>query len=286
MANHVPLARILRDSALELLLTFCMLFGVASIVRWVIGPSPISRMLPEIHVELLIVGLAVAVLIAGLILSPPGKETGGHMNPAISFAMWRFGVFPGTGVVPYAVAQLVGSVLGVVVARIVWGPVVAEPPVAYAVLQPGPGWSDVELFIAEALSMAVIVLLVGICLTRPRMAPFVPLDRRRLDRVSNRRAWHLYGRRCKSSPPVRAGCSFGTDSVPLGLSGRANGRCDARDMGQKDSPAPPICAHTQTMRHSPRRQLVVKLKDGCVAILQRDGRLYKASGVLQQRLSL
>lgn len=174
MANHVPLARILRDSALELLLTFCMLFGVASIVRWVIGPSPISRMLPEIHVELLIVGLAVAVLIAGLILSPPGKETGGHMNPAISFAMWRFGVFPGTGVVPYAVAQLVGSVLGVVVARIVWGPVVAEPPVAYAVLQPGPGWSDVELFIAEALSMAVIVLLVGICLTRPRLAPFVP----------------------------------------------------------------------------------------------------------------
>ena len=174
MANQVPLARILRDSTLELLLTFCMLFGVASIVRWVVGPSPISRMLPEIHAELLIVGLAVAILIAGLIVSPPGKETGGHMNPAISFAMWRFGVFPGAGVVPYIIAQLLGSVLGVLVARIVWGPVAAEPPVAYAVLQPGPGWSDAELFIAEALSMAVIVLLVGICLTRPRFAPFVP----------------------------------------------------------------------------------------------------------------
>src|ERR1700722_16392638 len=155
-------------------LTFLMLFGVTSIVRWVIGPSPISRMIPQIHAELLIVGATVAILIAGLILSPPGRATGGHMNPAISLAMWRFGVFPGVGVVPYIVAQLLGSVLGVVVARAVWGPVVAEPPVAYAVLQPGPGWSTGALFVAETLSMAAIVFLVGICLAVTRLAPFVP----------------------------------------------------------------------------------------------------------------
>src|SRR6202048_4492465 len=151
-----------------------MLFGVASIVRWVVGPSPISRMLPEIHAELLIVGLAVAILIAGLIVSPPGKETGGHMNPAISFAMWRFGVFPGAGVVPFAVAQLLGSLLGVLAARGVWGSVVAEPSVAYAVLQPGPGWSGVELFVAETFSMAVIVIIVGACLAAQRLATLVP----------------------------------------------------------------------------------------------------------------
>jgi glycerol uptake facilitator-like aquaporin len=172
--EQLPLARILRDSALELLLTFLMLFGVISIVRWVIGPSPISQTIREIHAELLIVGVAVAVLIAGLILSPPGRITGAHMNPAISFAMWRFGVFPGAGVVPYIVAQLLGSVLGVALARAVWGPVVAESPVAYAVLQPGPGWSTLTLFVAETLSMAVIVLLVGICLAVHRLAPFVP----------------------------------------------------------------------------------------------------------------
>jgi glycerol uptake facilitator-like aquaporin len=172
--ERVTFARLVRDSALELLLTFLMLFGVTSIVRWVIGPSPISRMIPQIHAELLIVGATVAILIAGLILSPPGRTTGGHMNPAISLAMWRFGVFPGVGVVPYMVAQLLGSVLGVVVARAVWGPVVAEPRVAYAVLQPGPGWSSMSLFAAETLSMAVIVLLVGVCLAVPRLAPFVP----------------------------------------------------------------------------------------------------------------
>jgi len=172
--QQVPFARILRDSALELLLTSVMLFGVTTIVRWVIGPSPISRAIPQIHAELLIVGAGVGILIAGLILSPAGKITGGHMNPAISLAMWRFGVFPGGGVVPYVVAQLLGSVLGVLMARSVWGPVVAEAPVAYAVLQPGLGWSSVTLFAAETVSMGTIILIVGLCLASPRLASFVP----------------------------------------------------------------------------------------------------------------
>jgi glycerol uptake facilitator-like aquaporin len=34
----------------------------------------------------LIVGVGVAILIAGLILSPRGRTTGGHMNPAISLS--------------------------------------------------------------------------------------------------------------------------------------------------------------------------------------------------------
>ena len=173
-AERVALAQLARNSAFELILTVILLFGVTSIVRWVIGPSLMSRGIPQIHAELLIVGAAVALLLAGLILSPPGRASGGHMNPAISLAMWRFGVFPGAGVVPYTVAQLLGSVLGVLAARALWGQVVAEPPVVYAVLQPGPGWSTGGLFAAETLSMAVIVFLVGTCLAVPRLAPFVP----------------------------------------------------------------------------------------------------------------
>ena len=172
--EHATSARLARDSAFELILTSVLLFGVVSIVRWVIGPSPISRAIPGIHAELCIVGAAVALLLTGLILSPPGRISGAHTNPAISLAMWRFGVFPGVGVAPYALAQLLGSALGVVAARQVWGTVLTEPQIMYAALQPGPGWSTLELFIVEALGMAVIVFLVGICLAVQRMTPFVP----------------------------------------------------------------------------------------------------------------
>jgi glycerol uptake facilitator-like aquaporin len=169
-----PFARLARDSAFELILTFVLLFGVATIVRWVIGPSPISRAVPGIHGELWIVGAAVALLLSGLILSPMGRASGAHTNPAISLAMWRFGVFPGEAVIPYAAAQLLGSVIGVIAARALWGHIVAEQPVVYAALQPGTGWSAWEVFATEAFGMAVIVFLIGLCLAVQRLTPFVP----------------------------------------------------------------------------------------------------------------
>jgi glycerol uptake facilitator-like aquaporin len=172
--ESVAVVQLGRHTAYELILTSILLFGVASIVRWVIGPSVISRAIPQIHGELVLVGVAVALLLAGLILSPLGRASGGHMNPAISLTMWRFGVFPGAGVVPYTVAQLLGSVVGVLAARVVWGEVIAERPVVYATLQPGPLWTIAELFAAETVSMAVIVLIVGICLADDRVARFVP----------------------------------------------------------------------------------------------------------------
>ena len=173
-AGRVSFDRLARDSAFELILTSILLFGVVSIVRFVIGPSRISGTIPGIHAELWIVGTAVALLLTGLILTPPGRASGGHMNPAISLAMWRFGVFPGAGVIPYAIAQLLGSVLGVATARSMWGKAVAEPPVVYAALQPGSGWSNWELFAAEAFGMTVIVFLVGLCLAVQRLTLFVP----------------------------------------------------------------------------------------------------------------
>jgi hypothetical protein len=88
---------ILWHSALEFLLTFVLLFGVVTIVRWVIGPSVVARTIPHIHLQVLIIGTAVGLLITGLILSPPGRASGGHVNPAISLAMWRFGSFPRLG---------------------------------------------------------------------------------------------------------------------------------------------------------------------------------------------
>lgn len=165
---------LMAHSVLELILSSILLFGVTTIVRFVMGPSPISRVFPQIHVQLFIAGTAVALLLAGLSMSPPGKASGGHMNPAISFAVWRFGVIPGAGLMPYIIAQLLGSVLGVLAARAAWGQVVDQPPVLCAVIQPTAAWSAAQLFFAELVGTGVIIFAVGYFLSIPRLAPLVP----------------------------------------------------------------------------------------------------------------
>jgi len=172
--SQLQLGTLIRNSMLELILTSALLFGVTTFVRFVVGPSLISRALPQIHVQLFLVGALVAVLLSLLIISRAGKVSGGHMNPAISLAMWRFGVFPAVGIVPYIAAQLLGSILGVLAARAVWGAIVARPPVLYAVIQPAPDWSSAQLFAAELIVMGLIVFVVGYFLSNPRLAPKVP----------------------------------------------------------------------------------------------------------------
>ena len=59
----VAIVQLGRHTAYEFILTSILLFGVASIVRWVIGPSVISRAIPQIHAELVLVGAAVAFVV-------------------------------------------------------------------------------------------------------------------------------------------------------------------------------------------------------------------------------
>jgi glycerol uptake facilitator-like aquaporin len=79
VTRSISLRTIIWHSALEFSLTFVLLFGVVTIVRWVVGPSAVARAIPDIHLQLLIIGAAVGLLITGLILSPLGRTSGGHM---------------------------------------------------------------------------------------------------------------------------------------------------------------------------------------------------------------
>ena len=177
-------------------------------------------MIPQIHGELLIVGAAVGLLLAGLILSPPGGVGGPYESCHLTRHV-ALRCLPGAGVLPYTIAQLLGSVLGVLAARAVWGQVVAEPPVLYAVLQPGARWSTGELFAAEALSMGVIVFLVGSVRGAPHGAACA-LGRRGPDRNGDRATRHVHRRQRKPSPPVRTGSDVRTVALPVGLSPRTD----------------------------------------------------------------
>lgn len=163
-------------AALELAMTAGMLFIVVTVTRWLMGTmnSAAGGWWNTPQARLLAVAPLAGYTITAVMLSPWGRRTGGHVNPAITLAMWRFGRTPGRDVAPFVAAQVAGSVLGTAAARLVWGSVVAGPAVGYAAVRPAPGWSWAAVAAVEAATMFVIVAVAGIGISSRRLGRFTP----------------------------------------------------------------------------------------------------------------
>ncbi|MFF3565283.1 MIP/aquaporin family protein [Streptomyces sp. NPDC002574] len=167
--RRLPLAR----AADEFALTTALLFLVVTVVRWLRDPGS-ALYIADLDIALAVIGAVSGTILTGLILSPPGRRSGGHTNPAVTVALWLMDAFPRRGVLPYVLAQLAGSAAGTGLARLVWGRAVALPSIAHAAIRPAPAWHPAEVFLAEAGSMAVLILVVGFFMARPGRVSRVP----------------------------------------------------------------------------------------------------------------
>lgn len=160
---------------LEFALTTVLLFAVVTLVRWLMAPSsPFA--IADTHLALAVVGVVVGAVLLGLIRSPWGRQSGAHLNPAVSVALWLMGAFPGCWVLPYAVAQLAGSLAGAGLAGLVWGKAATAAPVRYAAVQPAPDWNSLQVVLAEAGCLVAVTLLIGFFLAYPTRARWLPLS--------------------------------------------------------------------------------------------------------------
>ena len=75
------------------------------------GSAVLAAAFPDVGIGLLGVSLAfgLTVLTGAYALGP---ISGGHFNPAVSVGLWAGGRFPAALLLPYAVAQVIGGVIG------------------------------------------------------------------------------------------------------------------------------------------------------------------------------
>jgi glycerol uptake facilitator protein/aquaporin Z len=159
---------------MEFALTTVLLFTVVTVVRWLMAPSsPLS--IDDLQTALAVVGVIVGAVLLCLIRSPWGRRSGAHLNPAVSVGLWLMGAFPRRWVLPYAVAQLAGSLAGAALARLVWGQDVAAAPIRYAAVQPAPAWDGLSVSLAEFGCLVAVTLLIGFFLAYPARARWLPL---------------------------------------------------------------------------------------------------------------
>jgi aquaporin Z len=136
----------------------------ASPVRQVVN-SPLARRA--------LMGAVMGVTIAAIVLSPWGKQSGGHFNPAITVTFYRLGKVEFWDLCFYVIAQFAGAVLGVCVARYVLLGALGDHAVHYAVTAPGI-FGDWVAFLAELTISFVLMLTILIATNRTRLAPYTP----------------------------------------------------------------------------------------------------------------
>ncbi|MFF3062525.1 MIP/aquaporin family protein [Streptomyces sp. NPDC057909] len=144
---------------------FRNLFGAGSVLARAI-PSQDGRLVADAVVSGITVGL--------LIISPFGRRSGGHMNPAVSLAFWLMGALPGRDAAAYAASQLAGSLAGVAVGRLVWGEQTADPAVGFAVIRASEHVPWAAVFASEAAATALMLAAVSFVAARPRLSFWLP----------------------------------------------------------------------------------------------------------------
>jgi aquaporin Z len=125
------------------------LFATCAVATLLWHPSsPIQRHLPSAAVRRLLMGLAMGTTIVAIALSPWGKQSGAHFNPAVTFTFYRLRKVALWDAVFYGVAQFLGAVAGVALASLVFRGAPANQAVRYAATVPGV-YGDSIAFVAE-----------------------------------------------------------------------------------------------------------------------------------------
>ena len=136
--------------------------------------SPLRAALDGELLPRALIGLAMGLTAIALIYSPWGKRSGAHMNPAVTLTFLSLGKVARVDAWFYVLAQIVGALVGVLLASAIAGAAFTGPPVSFIATQPGAAGVAVA-FVAEMAISFGLMLVVLIFSNRPRLAPFTGL---------------------------------------------------------------------------------------------------------------
>ena len=134
----------------------------ASIVRELVSNGVARRAL---------MGLAMGATAIAIVMSPWGKRSGGHFNPAVTFAFYRLRKLGSYDMGFYIVAQFIGAIVGVAVARYILRGALGNHAVRYAVTVPGIYGTTVA-FVAELAISFLLMITILFTTNHKKLAPY------------------------------------------------------------------------------------------------------------------
>jgi aquaporin Z len=155
----------LAGTAFQLFVGFCVVAALES------AKSPLHDALPS-GARLVLIGIAFGVLAAIVALSPIGRRSGAHLNPAVTLGFVLKGHTPAGDAVGYALGQLVGAIAAAGLFVLALGSWARSVGSARTVPAPSiPHWGVVGIEAALTLGLLLTILLM---LSSKRTARWTP----------------------------------------------------------------------------------------------------------------
>lgn len=127
----------------------------------------------NLHLRFGLIGLVMGATAVAIFMSPFGKLSGAHINPAVTLTFWRLGKIKTNDAIFYALFQFIGASLGVMLSWLFLGDWLAISDVNFAVTIPNKaGWF--VSFIAEFIISFGMMMTVLIVSNHAKLARFTP----------------------------------------------------------------------------------------------------------------
>ena len=135
--------------------------------------SPVRHFIVSAVSRRALMGLAMGAMVIAIVMTPCGKQSGGHFNPAITFTFYRLGKVQLWDALFYAAAQFSGAISGVAIATYVPRGVPGSDAVRYAVTAPGV-YGNAGAFVAELTISFILMTTILFVSNRETPARYTP----------------------------------------------------------------------------------------------------------------
>ena len=157
----------------ELIGTGLLVLGGLSVVILMFGNgSPLVNWIPNERLRTIVTALLFGTIGSAIALSRIGKESGAHINPAVTLGFWMMRKLDMRAATGYIVAQLLGASLGAL-PLLAWGSM--GQSVAFGATIPGTGYSTSMVLMGEVITTFGLIATLCIFLGFRRLRPYTPL---------------------------------------------------------------------------------------------------------------
>jgi aquaporin Z len=148
-----------------------VLIGLSLVILMFGTGTPLVSLIPSEGLRRLITGFLFGTTGACIALSPVGKESGAHINPAVTLAFRLMGKLDLRTTLGYIGAQLIGAVVGSL-PLLLWGTM--GKSVAFGATLPGAGTTLSTALLGEVITTFTMVALLAVFLGFRNIRPFTP----------------------------------------------------------------------------------------------------------------